>query len=177
MGSVVEIRLDDQLSFFRSKSIKSEEKLKALSWLTFIIGGVGTYLAATGHQIWIALTTALVTAIGSYLGYKQVESTLTKYNQAATDFANVKAWWVALSAEEQSRQENIDSLVEHTEQVLESELDGWVQQMQNALAELRKDQEPATEDKEKGEPQESLPPTDAKQPDANDQSPNEKQLP
>ena len=35
-----------------------------------------------------------------------------------------------MSAEEQSLQENIDSLVEHTEQVLQSELDGWVQQMQ-----------------------------------------------
>ena len=63
------------------------------------------------------------------------------------------------SAEEQSRQENIDSLVEHTEQVLESELDGWGQQMQNALAELRKDQGPTTEKEEKRETQEPvLPP-------------------
>lgn len=41
--------------------------MKALNWLTFIIGGVGTYLAAVGQQVWIALTTALVAAIGTYL--------------------------------------------------------------------------------------------------------------
>ena len=68
-----------------------------------------------------------------------------KYNQAKTDLDNVKAWWTALSAEEQATQENVDLLVDHTEQVLKSELDGWVQQMQNALAELRKEQPTAAE--------------------------------
>ena len=68
-----------------------------------------------------------------------------KYNQAKTDLDNVKAWWTALSAEEQATQDNVDLLVDHTEQVLKSELDGWVQQMQNALAELRKEQPTAAE--------------------------------
>jgi hypothetical protein len=150
----VEVRLSDQLNFFQKKSLKLERQLKVLYWLTFIIGGVGTYLAAVNQQVWIALTTAIVAAIGTYLGYRQTENTLTKYNQAATDLSNVKAWWNALSAEVQSSQQNIDSLVEHTEQVLQSELDGWVQQMQNALAELRKGQEPVTEKNEKREPRE-----------------------
>jgi hypothetical protein len=35
---------------------------------------------------------------------------------------------------------NVDLLVEHTEKMLESELTGWVQQIQNALAELREKQ-------------------------------------
>jgi FtsZ-binding cell division protein ZapB len=154
----VEVRLGDQLNYFKKKAVQIERQLKALYWLTFIVGGVGTYLAATNQQVWIALTTALVAAIGTYLGYRQTENTLMKYNQAATDLANVKTWWNALSAEEQSVQENIDSLVEHTEQVLQSELDGWVQQMQNALAELRKGQEPAPEREENRERQGPVPP-------------------
>ncbi|HEX8142867.1 MAG TPA: DUF4231 domain-containing protein [Pyrinomonadaceae bacterium] len=148
----VEVRLGDQLNYFKKKAVQLDKQMKALYWLTFIIGGVGTYLAAVNQQVWIALTTAIVAAIGTYLGFRQTESTLTKYNQAATDLANVKAWWNALSAEEQSQQQNIDSLVEHTEQVLQSELDGWVQQMQNALAELRKTQEPSTERNEGRDP-------------------------
>ena len=137
----VEIRLNDQLNYFKKKSVILERQLKRFSWGTFIIGGIGTFIAAIGMQVWIALTTSIVAAIGTYLGYRQTEHTLTKYNQAATDLANVKAWWNALSAEEQAQQANIDSLVDHTEQVLQSELDGWVQQMQNALEELRKEQE------------------------------------
>ncbi|MFL6210134.1 MAG: DUF4231 domain-containing protein [Pyrinomonadaceae bacterium] len=141
----VEVRLGDQLRYFRKRAGEEEQLLRWLYWLTFIIGGVGAFLAAIDRQAWIALTTAMVAAIGTYLGYRQTENTLTKYNQAATDLANVKSWWNALSADDQALPVNIDSLVEHTEQVLQSELDGWVQQMQNALAELRKGQEPKPE--------------------------------
>ncbi len=148
----VEVRLTDQLSFYKRKAVKLERQLKMLFWATFIIGGLGTFLSAINLQVWIALTTALVAAIGTFLGYRQMESTLTKYNQAATDLENVRAWWNALSAEQQASQVNIDSLVAHTEQVLQSELDGWIQQMQNALAELRKDQGTAEEKNEKKEP-------------------------
>ena len=129
--------------------------MKWLYWGIFIVGGLGTFLAAIGKQVWIALTTSIVAAFGTYLGYRQTERTLMKYNQAATDLANVKAWWNALSSEEQSKQENIDSLVEHTEQVLQTELDGWIQQMQNSLAELRKEQEAKFEREENKEPQKS----------------------
>lgn len=148
----VELRLGDQLSYFQSKAPKLEKQLRLLYWMTFIVGGAGSYLAAIGMQGWVALTTSIVAAFGTYLGYRQTESTLTKYNQAATDLANVKAWWNALSAEEQAQQVNINSLVEHTEQVLQSELDGWIQQMQNALADLRKGQEPPGDSEENKEP-------------------------
>ncbi|MDQ6608849.1 MAG: DUF4231 domain-containing protein [Bacteroidota bacterium] len=141
----VEVRLGDQLNYFQRKTLGLEKQLRILYWLTFIIGGAGTYLAAIGMQAWVALTTSIVAAFGTYLGYRQTESTLTKYNQAATDLANVKAWWEALSSEEQAQQANIDSLVDHTEQVLQSEMDGWIQQMQNALADLRKAQEPVND--------------------------------
>jgi hypothetical protein len=139
----VQVRLWDQQSYFQRKTIGLEQQLRILHWLTFIVGGVGAFMAAIGLQAWVALTTSIVAALGTYLGYRQTENTLTKYNQAATDLANIKAWWDALSAEEQAQQRNINSLVEHTEQVLQSELDGWIQQMQNALADLRKTQEPS----------------------------------
>jgi truncated hemoglobin YjbI len=141
----VEVRLDDQLKYFKNTALKLERQLKLLQWLILIIGGVGTFLAAIDKQVWIALTTAVAAALTTYLGYRQTESSLMKYNQAKTDLDNVKAWWTALSAEEQATQDNVDSLVDHTEQVLKSELDGWVQQMQNALADLRKDKPTAAD--------------------------------
>jgi hypothetical protein len=141
----VEVRLEDQLNYFKKTALKLERQLKLFQWLILIIGGIGTFLAAINLQVWIALTTATAAAITTFLGYRQTESSLMKYNQAKTDLDNVKAWWTALSAEEQANQDNVDLLVDHTEQVLKSELDGWVQQMQNALTELRKDQPTAAE--------------------------------
>ncbi|UOG77332.1 DUF4231 domain-containing protein (plasmid) [Hymenobacter tibetensis] len=142
----VEVRLGNQLAYFRRKAVRLERQLKVLSWLTFLLGGAGTYMAAIGQQVWIALTTSLVAAMGTFLSYRQTESTLIKFNQAATNLSNIRAWWNALSVEEQLRQSNTDLLVEHTEQVLELELAGWVRQMQDALAELHKNQ-PATTDR------------------------------
>ena len=144
----VEVRLGDQLNYYRKKAVRLERQLKLIQWSIFIIGGLGTLLAAINQQVWIAFTTALAAALTTYLSYQQTESTLTKYNQAATDLNNVKSWWLALPPDEQAKPENVTTLVDHTEQVLQSELDGWVQQMQNALAELRKNQEQAPETKD-----------------------------
>jgi hypothetical protein len=139
----IRVRLADQLDYYRRNAVRHESKLRRLQWTIFILGGLGTLLAAIDQQVWIALTTAVAATVTTYLGYKQTESTLMKYNQAATDLDSVRSWWTALPPDDQAKQDNLDTLVDHTEMVLQSEHDGWVQQMQNALAELRKDQERA----------------------------------
>lgn len=143
------IRLGDQLNYYRLKTTRLEKQLMRLQWLTYIAGGAGTLLAAIGLELWIALTTALVTAFAAYLEYQQVENTLVKYNQALTDLANVRGWWLALPPEAQALQTNIDKLVSHTEKILQTELTGWVQEMQDALAELRAGER----EQEEGQPQ------------------------
>jgi hypothetical protein len=145
----VQVRLGDQLNYYRTKAVKQERQLNVIQWSIFIVGGLGSLLAAINRQVWIALTTAVAAALTTFLSFRQTESIVTKYNQTATDLNNVKAWWTALPPAEQAKQINIDALVDHTEQVLQSELDGWVQQMQNALAELRKGQAQAAEKEEK----------------------------
>jgi hypothetical protein len=142
----IQVRLGDQLSYYRGKTITFERKLKLIQWSIYIIGGLGTFLAAINRQVWIALTTALASALATYLSYQQTENSLMKYNQASTDLDSIRRWWTALPAEDQGNQDNVDALVEHTEKVLQSELDGWVQQMQNALEELRKAQAPQTDE-------------------------------
>lgn len=145
----IAVRLNDQLKYFESQTIKLEKKLKYLYWLIYGFGGVGTFLAAVGAQLWVAMTTTLVGAFTTYLGYQQIENTLTQYNQAATDLANINAWWSALSEEEKKDRGNYSILVENAEKVLESELGGWVQRMEDALAKLKEEQAKAAEQKRK----------------------------
>jgi len=134
----IEVRLEDQLNYFNRSAIRIGRRLTGLQWAIWIIGAVGTYLALVGQQIWIAVTTSIAAALTSFLGYKLSEDKLMKFNQARTELVNVRAWWMALSPDDQADQENVDMLVEHTELVLKSELDNWVQLKQNVLAELRK---------------------------------------
>jgi hypothetical protein len=136
----INYRLVDQQIFYRNRAIVAEKKLRLLQWGIYLAGALGTLLAAINLDLWIAVTTALATALTTYLSYQQVENTLMIYNQSATDLANVRAWWLALTAEQQAIQANIDKLVGHTEQITKKEHAGWVQDMQDALAELRAEQ-------------------------------------
>ena len=143
----IEVRLDDQLKFFRNKAVRLDTLLERLQWGILGVGGLGTLLAAIGFDLWVTLTTAIAAALGTYLSYRGVDSTLTNYNQTAIDLENIKGWWTALRPDEQADPPNIDALVQHTEQVLATELSGWTQRMQDALADLRKDQEKEANDK------------------------------
>jgi hypothetical protein len=136
----VEVRLEDQLRYFRKRTRRLDRQFRVIYWLTLIIGGVTTLLAAISQreQIWIAVTVPLTTALGMFLNYRQTESNLLKFNQAVADLDSIKSWWLALPPAEKSRQRNIDLLVQRTETVLQAELDGWVEQMKNALADLQK---------------------------------------
>ncbi len=134
-------RLEDQLKFYRSRINKFGKQLHRLHWLIFGLGGAGTFLAAIGFEIWIAVTVALASAFASFLELKQVEATLVAYNQAATDLEGIRIWWHALPGLEKEKQENKEKLVEYTETVLQTELAGWVQEMRDALAELYEETE------------------------------------
>ncbi|CAD5373217.1 conserved membrane hypothetical protein [Rubrivivax sp. A210] len=135
-------RLRDQLGFYRKKTVGLEQQLRRLQIYVLVAGAGGTLLAALGGQavIWITFTTALAGAIVTYLGYQQVETTLTSYNQTATDLDNILTWWTSLEPEEQAQRDNLDALVTHTEQVLADELAGWTQRMTDALEKLRETQ-------------------------------------
>ena len=102
-----------------------------------VAGGAGTLLAAIHAELWVALTTALATALTTSLASRQLEETLVGYNQSAADLANVRDWWTKLSPAAKRNPKNIEPLVEVTEKVLETELGGWVQRMENALAQLK----------------------------------------
>jgi hypothetical protein len=149
----IEVRLDDQLRFFRKKAVTLDTLLERLQWGILGAGGLGTLLAAISFDLWVTLTTAVAAALGAYLSYRGVDSTLTNYNQTAIDLENIKGWWTALRPDEQGDPANVDALVQHTEEVLATEISGWTQRMQDALSNLRKDQEKEADDRKPREEQ------------------------
>jgi hypothetical protein len=140
----VMVRLGDQISYFEGKSERLERRLKRHTWVIWIVGGAGTFLAAVGAQVWVALTTAVATAVSTYLEYDQTGNTLLRYNQTRTDLKNVRDWWDAHSPIEKRDPDNVRKLVTVTERLLRTEQTGWVQEMQDALAELREQRSETT---------------------------------
>jgi hypothetical protein len=144
----IKFRLEDQLNYYRRKVEQLEKKSRRYQWYIYLIGGFGTLLAAIGFELWIALTTAIAGALTTFLEFRQLENTVMNYNQAATDLDNIKSWWVALSAEDQTDPNNRDKLVDYTENTLQREYTGWVQQMQDMLDSLQEEQRKQMEEEQ-----------------------------
>ena len=140
----VRLRLEDQLAFYRRKSVLMETEFRRWQMAVLLSGALGTLLAALGGQavIWIAFSAAIGGACLAFLSFQQTETNLVSYNQTATDLDNILSWWTALEPEEQALPEHIKSLAEHTEKVLGDELNGWAQNMTDALEKLRGAQAP-----------------------------------
>ena len=145
-------RLDEQHKWYESRTASLENKMRLLHWSTILIGGLGTLLAAIGFELWVAVTAALAAAFATYLEYTRTEETLVQYNQVATDLKNIVTWWSTLGSEEQKLASNHNLLVQQTEQALEAEHSGWVQNMTEALVELQ-EQQAAMKDRVKADVQ------------------------
>jgi hypothetical protein len=137
----VKHRVDDQIRYYGSRATRLARILRLLQSVIFVAGGVGTLLAALHVDIWIALTTALVGAVTTYLGYEQIENTLVTYNQARTALIAIKGWWASVPEETRTSPRTMEYLVNQTERILQKEQGGWVQEMTEAMAQLRADEE------------------------------------
>ena len=138
----LEERIADQINHFTKKTKSLYKRLKRFQLCIYLVGGAGTFLAAFHYDVWVALTTAMATAVTTKLETDQVENTVVQYNQALSNLQNISLWWKALSQWEKSRRRNIDLLVDQTEKTLEGELAGWVQHMQSALDKMTEKQAP-----------------------------------
>lgn len=145
----IELRIDDQLNYYKRTTVKMERKLKWCLWLIYILGGIGTFLAAIGLELWVALTTSIVGIFTTYLEYLQVENTLMIYNQAISSLTDIKTWWSILPQEQKVIKENIQKLLDSAENIFQAEQNRWMQNMETALETLRVKQTTTEQKKEK----------------------------
>lgn len=141
-------RVEDQFSYYQAKAVRFGREFQRFQLLVIVLGGIGTALAAFGLDIWITVSSAAATAFASYLEFKRVETTVVSCNTAAADLYDIRAWWRALPEAAKAHQQNIETLVKSTEDVIQSENAGWVQEMREALSEIygdKKDEETSQE--------------------------------
>ncbi len=136
------IRVADQLSYYRGRVDELARKRAWMQFTTLAAGGLGAVLAAAGAEIWVGATTALAGAFLAHLGYLQVDNTIVTYNQTA---AALDALQNDLEANSPDASD-LATVVDRGETVLTTELGGWVQQMNDALAKLQAEQEQAGDD-------------------------------
>jgi hypothetical protein len=136
----VKHRVDSQAAWYLAKAATLERQARWLRWLAIAFGAAGTFLAAIGLQIWVAVTTAVVGVFATIVESWQLENSVTFYNQAAADLMAIRSWWQALPTAQQDSQATIDRLVEQAERIIRAEHVGWIQEMQDAMTQFRLEQ-------------------------------------
>ncbi|MEB3211723.1 MAG: DUF4231 domain-containing protein [Leptolyngbyaceae bacterium] len=134
-------RIEDQFDYYRSKAKRLARELQRFQWSIYIIGGLGTLLAAVQMEIWVAVTSAVVAALGSFLEFKRVETNLIGMNLAASDLYDIRAWWRALSDSAKQQASNKATLVKSAEGIIQGENASWLTEMRDALSEVYGDED------------------------------------
>ncbi|WP_421659191.1 DUF4231 domain-containing protein [Leptothermofonsia sp. ETS-13] len=132
-------RIEDQFDYYQKKAARLGKDLRRFQLLIILLGGIGALLAAINLNIWLAVSNALAISLTSFLEFKRVESNVISCNLAASDLYDIRIWWHALSPEARKKRANVETLVNSTEAVLQTENAGWLQEMREALAEIYKE--------------------------------------
>jgi hypothetical protein len=136
----VDDRITDQIKYYMDTADKLVIRARLWRMLAIAAGLAGSFLAAIGLQIWVAITSTLVGIFTTLVESRQLEVSSQFYNQAAADLTAIRAWWNALPESKRETQATIDRLVERAERVMRAEHVGWVQEMQDAMTQFRLEQ-------------------------------------
>jgi hypothetical protein len=133
-------RLREPIAWYKRKAKKLGTEYKVFQFFIYLVGGVGTVIAALGQHLWVALTASLAVVFTAYLAYRSTEGTLILYNRTATLLTNVETWWASLTPKQKESTTYVDLFVNMTEDTLKNERIGWTQHMENALDQLKERQ-------------------------------------
>ncbi len=132
-------RVAAQLDYYHGRTRRLDRRRSQLQLIAISAGGAGAILAAAGVEEWIGLTTTIAVAGFSFLGSLQVDSTIVAYNQAAGRLETLRDGWNALRPDARTRAA-FRRLVNKAEEVLTTELGGWVEQMNESIRQQQESQ-------------------------------------
>lgn len=140
-NSYLEIRVRDQIGYYHRRVRRLNRWRNVLQFVAIAAGATGAILAAANQEAWIGLTAGLSAAALAYLGLLQIDNTIVTYNQTASRLTLLDRGWQARDPAEQADPVAFDRLVTDCEMALGIELSGWVQQMNDTLQDLQREQD------------------------------------
>lgn len=135
-------RVSDQLNWHTSRVNSLHRDRMRLQVLILMTGALGAFLAAMGGQfgLWVALATALTTAMTGWQELRNLEMTVRNYSKVILDLTAVSDHWNQLEDNERTRKE-FYRMVKDTETTLWNQNLEYVKSMQEALENAKMDEE------------------------------------
>ena len=95
--------------------------------LIYISTGVSVVLGTFGLDLYIAITTGLVSLLTGMLEYQKLEATIVALNVASVNLHNQLLWWDSLTFVEKRMGKHRDNLVATTESAIMGEMNLFYQ--------------------------------------------------
>lgn len=134
-----EYRIKDQLDWHvRRVQRLQRDRVRMQIWILFA-GGLGAFLAAMGDpfSIWVALTTALTTALIGVQEIRNYDKTVRNYSRVILELSTISNHWhnleVTETRDERTKKE-FYKMVQATETVLWNQFVEYIKSMQEVLA-------------------------------------------
>lgn len=126
----VETRIVSQRNWYISRLQTDYRKLRRARLSILVFAGAGSVIAGISVQLafMVVITTAIVTAITTWMQLEMQGKTYGHYNLTANKLDAVLASWHILSDDEKEDPERVARLVENVEGILEDEELAWMQQ-------------------------------------------------
>ena len=131
-------RIKDQLDWHIRRVQKLQKNRIRMQTMILFAGGLGTFLAAMGNSfsalsIWVALATALTTALIGVQEIRNYDKTLRNYSRVILELTNISNHWHNLEVNERTKKE-FYNVVQATETVLWNQFVEYIKSMQEVLA-------------------------------------------
>ena len=140
----VALRLLPLHAFMQDKSVSYGLSIQFDRGLIGVFSALGTVAAVASGSIdpaiivWVAASTAVITAVQRHLEYSRIESLHKRYNLAMVELKSISAWWTALGPHCELGA-NREALVQRTEQTMMNVTIFWANQMAASIETERKD--------------------------------------
>src|SRR5258708_11928259 len=121
-------RVVPQKDWYIRKSHLDYQKTQRWRIYLLIVGFASSGLAALNFAPFVAVTTALGTALTTYMGLTMFGRNYPVYHPVANSLELEMDRWSILTLEQQSDPAQISAMVKHTEDIFQSESDQWTQQ-------------------------------------------------
>ncbi len=133
----LKFRLEDQLNWHKKKNLELQRTRKIIQWAILAFGGIGAFLAAWpsgSFAAWVALTSAIATALVGWEELRGLDMRVGNYSQVILELDIIRDWWLALDQGMRTEKENAE-LAKQTEKILFDKNLEWASAMRKALAE------------------------------------------
>lgn len=137
-----ELRLRDQLQWHVGRVNRLQSQRVRMMVLILLSGAVGAFLAAMGgvFGLWVALATALTTALVSWQEFRNLDMNVRNYSKVIVNLSAVSDHWNHLDDDERTKKE-FYRMVKETETVLWNQNLEYVKSMQEAFENSKMEEE------------------------------------